>query len=80
MDTLTTHQAKTHLSRYLAEVEKGKSFTIARGRQPVAHLVPAAKKPVLRRPKVGDIEGPVFHFNKAAFAPLSEQELGEWGL
>ena len=40
METITTHEAKTHLSRYLAEVEGGKEFIIARGKNPVAKLVP----------------------------------------
>ena len=40
MKTITTHEAKTHLSRYLAEVEKGARFTIARGKTVVAMLVP----------------------------------------
>jgi prevent-host-death family protein len=40
METITTHEAKTHLSRYLAEVEEGKEFIIARGKTPVAKLVP----------------------------------------
>ena len=31
MQKITTHQAKTHLSRYLAAVEQGETFLIARG-------------------------------------------------
>ena len=37
---LNTHLAKTHLSRYLREVEKGKEFVIARSGQPIAKLIP----------------------------------------
>lgn len=80
MNTITTHEAKTHLSRYLAEVEKGQEFIIARGKTAVAMLVPvkpARKKP---RPKVGDIKGKPFEFPAAAFAPLTKAELKEWGL
>ena len=80
MTTITTHEAKTHLSRYLAEVEKGHQFTIARGNVPVALLTPLpveAKKP---RPKVGDILGEPFEFPASAFAPLTDEELKEWGL
>ena len=38
--TITVHEAKTHLSRYLAEVENGLEILIARGKKPVARLVP----------------------------------------
>lgn len=80
MTTITTHEAKTHLSRYLAEVEQGQEYIIARGKTAVAMLVPikpAAKK---RRPKVGDIQGPLFEFPQSAFDSLTEEELKEWGL
>ncbi len=40
--TVTTHEAKTHLSRYLAAVEAGEEIIIAGGRKPVARLVPFA--------------------------------------
>lgn len=80
METITTHEAKTHLSRYLAEVEKGREFVIARGKTPVAMLVPMTKARHLPRPKVGDIEGEPFEFPLSAFAPLPKEELEKWGL
>ncbi len=80
MTTITTHEAKTHLSRYLAKVEKGEQFIIARGKSAVALLTPVPKATPQPRPKVGDILGPPFEFPESAFAPLTEQELEEWGL
>ena len=80
MKTITTHEAKTHLSRYLAEVEKGREFVIARGKTRVAMLVPLKKSREKPRPKVGDIEGKPFEFPAAAFAPLTRRELKDWGL
>ncbi len=80
MTTITTHQAKTHLSRYLADVETGKAFIIARGKSAVAMLVPMKKARQKQRPKVGDIQGEPFEFPAAAFAPLTEEELKEWGV
>ena len=80
MTTITTHQAKTHLSRYLAEVEHGKEFVIARGKKAVAKLVPMKSAKQKSRPKVGDIEGKPFVFPDSAFAPMTEAELKEWGL
>lgn len=40
MKTVTTHQAKTHLSRLLREVQAGEEVVIARGDTPLARLVP----------------------------------------
>jgi antitoxin (DNA-binding transcriptional repressor) of toxin-antitoxin stability system len=80
MKTITTHEAKTHLSRYLAEVEKGARFTIARGKTVVAMLVPAKPAKNRARPKVGRIKGAPYEFPAAAFAPLTPDELKEWGL
>lgn len=80
MKTITTHEAKTHLSRYLAEVEKGEEFVIARGKNAVARLVPMAPPERKPRPKVGEIEGEPFEFPDSAFAPLTDEELKEWSL
>jgi antitoxin (DNA-binding transcriptional repressor) of toxin-antitoxin stability system len=80
MTTITTHEAKTHLSRYLADVEKGKEFIIARGKSPVAMLVPVKKARQKPRPKVGECLGPIIKIPDSAFAPLTEDELKEWGL
>jgi len=80
MTTITTHEAKTHLSRYLAEVEKGREFVIARGNSAVAMLVPLKTPAPRRRPKEGEIKGKPFEFPAAAFAPLTARELKEWGL
>ncbi|MFN0147731.1 MAG: type II toxin-antitoxin system Phd/YefM family antitoxin [Dehalococcoidia bacterium] len=45
--TVNTHEAKTHLSRLLAEVEAGGEVVIARAGKPVARLVPAlAPQPI----------------------------------
>jgi antitoxin (DNA-binding transcriptional repressor) of toxin-antitoxin stability system len=80
MTTITTHEAKTHLSRYLADVEKGRKFIIARGKNAVAMLVPVKKARQKPRPKVGESTGKSFDFPASAFAPLTAEELKEWGL
>ena len=51
----TTHQAKTHLSRLLDEVAHGAEVVIAKGKKPVARLVPYSSKRESKRPKVGEI-------------------------
>ena len=44
-DTISIYAAKTHLSRLIVRVEAGEVITIARGKTPVARLVPVARKP-----------------------------------
>jgi prevent-host-death family protein len=37
---VSIHEAKTHLSRFLKEIEDGDELIIARGNTPIAKLVP----------------------------------------
>ena len=53
---------------------------IARGKKPVARLVPLKEKPVAQRPNVGEMIDKPFHIPDTAFAPLSDKKLAEWGL
>lgn len=78
MKTITTHEAKTHLSRYLAAIEQGEEFVIARGKTPIALLSPISNAPARTRPKVGEMLDAPFHIPDSAFAPLTEEELKEW--
>jgi prevent-host-death family protein len=47
--TVNVHEAKTHLSRLLAEVESGETVTIARAGEPVAQLVSVTRSTGRRR-------------------------------
>lgn len=42
MQEVNVHEAKTHLSRLLARVERGEEVLISRAGKPVARLVPVA--------------------------------------
>ena len=79
MKTITTHEAKTHLSRYLAAIERGEEFIIARGNKAVVRLMPlqSLAKP---RPKVGEMLDAPCHVPNEALAPLTAEELKGWGL
>ena len=48
---INIHEAKTHLSRLIDEVEQGSSFTIAKSGKPKARVVPINKsrKDTLKR-------------------------------
>jgi prevent-host-death family protein len=77
--TVTIHQAKTHLSRLLQQVQLGEEVTVCRGKQPIAKLVPADSAR-MARPKVGIATSPRFTIPEDAFAPLTDSELKDWGL
>ena len=47
---VTTHEAKTNLSRLLNEVENGSEIIISRGRKQIARLVALEGKKAVRTP------------------------------
>ena len=73
---VTVHQAKTHLSRLLERVEAGEEVVIARGRTPIARLVPVRRTSRGGR-RFGALRGKV-RVGKEFFQPLPEDELGRW--
>jgi antitoxin (DNA-binding transcriptional repressor) of toxin-antitoxin stability system len=75
----TIHQAKTHLSRLIAEVESGNEVTLYRDKQPVARLV-GLRHSDNKRPPAGVITSKPVHYSDDCFAPLTDEELREWGI
>jgi prevent-host-death family protein len=75
MDTVTIHAAKTHLSRLLARVERGEEIVLARGRRPVARLVPY--HPQTAKRQFGALRG-IVSVGPEFFEPLPEDELAAW--
>ncbi|MFI5024429.1 MAG: type II toxin-antitoxin system Phd/YefM family antitoxin [Alphaproteobacteria bacterium] len=73
-DTVTVHVAKTKLSQLLARVEGGETIVIARGKVPVAKLVPLAPK---AKRRFGALRG-VIEIDESFFEPLPEDELKAW--
>lgn len=74
--SVTVHEAKTHLSRLLEHVEKGEEIVIARGRKPVARLVPVSRAEGGRR--FGTLRGQI-EVGPAFFDALPDDELEHWG-
>lgn len=79
MKTVTTHQAKTHLSRLLKEVQAGESVVILSGSAPVATLT-AIRPETATRPPVGTVTSLEVRYVEDAFRPLTDDELKAWGL
>jgi prevent-host-death family protein len=74
MKTVTIHKAKTTLSQLIAAVEAGEEVIIARGKEPVARIVPIAKT---GKRKAGRLKGKI-KIGPEFFEPLPEDELKAW--
>ena len=79
MKTVTTHQAKTLLSRLLKDVQAGETVIILSGSVPVAELR-ATQTPQSKRPKVGTVTSDAVKYDDDAFRPSIDEELKGWGL
>ena len=75
MTVYTVHQAKSQLSRLLAEVAQGREVIIARGKTPVARLSALAGAGQPRTP--GGLKGLV-EVTDRFFDPLPDEELAGW--
>jgi prevent-host-death family protein len=75
MQTVTIHAAKTTLSQLLARVEAGEEIVLARGKVPIAKLVPY--EPIRARRQFGSHRG-VVSVDPAFFEPLPDDELAAW--
>ncbi len=71
--TVNVHEAKTHLSRLLEEVEHGGEITIARAGVPCARLVPLIKA---ARREIGFFDRDIP--DSVLFEPVSEEDLCAW--
>ncbi len=71
---VNVHQAKTQLSRLLAQVERGEEVVIARNGEPVARLV-SCRTPAKR--EFGALRGQI-RIDDRFFEPLPEEELAAW--
>jgi prevent-host-death family protein len=73
----TVHQAKTNLSKLIKEAESGKEVLITRGKKPVAKLLAVDQPKTTRVPgRLKDL----ISWEPDAFAPLTDEELRDWGL
>jgi prevent-host-death family protein len=75
VSVVNIHEAKTQLSRLVAQVEAGEEVILARNGKPAARLVPLAAAPAAR--VFGSMKGRA-HAGDAFFAPLPEDELAAW--
>lgn len=72
--TVTVHEAKTHLSRLIAEALAGGDVVIARGKLPVVRLVPVERK---GKRQAGTLKG-IIAWDERFWDPLPAEELRLW--
>ena len=76
-----THEAKTQFSKLLKHAVAGEEVVVYRGDHPIVRLVPIRDTDAIpHRPSVGCITSEPVQYSEDAFAPLSEDDLEEWGL
>ena len=76
----TVHQAKTHFSRLLKEVEAGKEVVVMRGKKPVAKITAIEPEATTKVPfrLLGAFRGKI-HFDDDIFAPATDEDLRQMG-
>lgn len=73
MIRINIHEAKTHLSRYLARLVKGESIILCNRNVPIAEIRPLSRPRRLARP-IG-LAREVFSVPDSFFDPLPPEEL-----
>ena len=74
MPVVNVHEAKTHLSRLLAQVEAGEEVIIARNGKPVVRLVSCRRR---GKRQFGAMKGRI-KLDDRFFDSLPEEELAAW--
>ena len=73
MKKVNMHDAKTNLSRYVAELRPGETLVLCNRNQPVAELRSLAQKPK-QKPRIGAFKGQ-FTIPDSFFDPLPDDLL-----
>ncbi len=73
MITINVHEAKTHLSHYLDEVEKGERVVVCKRNRPVAEIRPIPSRAAEKRP-IGLAKG-TFMVPESFFEELPEETI-----
>ena len=71
MIRLNIHEAKTHLSRYLAKLKKGETIILCKRNEPIAEIRPLPSPPSRKRP-LGLAKGRL-KIPKEFFEPLPDE-------
>jgi antitoxin (DNA-binding transcriptional repressor) of toxin-antitoxin stability system len=73
MNRVNIHDAKTNLSRYLAELAPDKPLVLCNRNKPIAEIRSVQTKPI-RKPRIGVAKGQ-FEVHESFFEPLPDEIL-----
>jgi antitoxin (DNA-binding transcriptional repressor) of toxin-antitoxin stability system len=73
MMKLNIHEAKTHLSKYLAKLKAGEGIVLCKRNQPVAQITPLSEVPT--RPRPIGLAKQTFSVPASFFEPLPDDML-----
>ena len=77
MIKVNVQEAKTHLSRYLEQVEKGDVVVVCRHNRPIAEIRAIESAPIRPIRVPGLLKGKI-SYKPDAFAPMTDAELAEF--
>ena len=77
MIRLNIHEAKTHLSKYLAKLEEGETILLCRRNEPIAEIRPLSSK--RKKPRPTGLDQGRIKLGPEFFEPLPPEELDAWG-
>lgn len=75
---INIHDAKAHLSEYLAAVEAGETVVIARRNKPIAKLVPIGPEDQVRKPRPIGLAKGLVTILPSFFEAMDADELALW--
>jgi prevent-host-death family protein len=78
---MNVYEAKTHLSSLVERAANGEEIVIAKAGKPMAKIVPIAPLPTkLERRKFGQNYLGITYMSPDWDAPMSEEDLADWGM
>ena len=77
MIRLNMHEAKTHLSRYIARVEAGEKILLCRRNEPIAEIRPVP--PARRKPRAIGLDRGKFEIPDSFYDPLPDDFIDAFG-
>ena len=72
-------EAADHFAHWITMINKGEELMVVDHERPVARITRCVTA-IGNRPKVGTLTSGPVHYSADCFAPLTDEELKDWGL
>jgi antitoxin (DNA-binding transcriptional repressor) of toxin-antitoxin stability system len=79
MIKVTMSQAADHFAHWITLIGKGEEVMVVDHERPVARIT-RCEPATGNRPKVGTLTSAPVRYSEDCFAPLTDEELKEWGI